>query len=85
MSETIDITRLFGEDVFDESTMRQRLPKEVFRKLKATMNTNRELDSSIAESVAAAMKDWAVERGATHYTHWFQPMTNITARSEERV
>ncbi len=74
---------MFGEDVFDESTMRQRLPKEVFKKLKATMNTNKELDGSIAESVAAAMKDWAVERGATHYTHWFQPMTNITAEKHD--
>jgi len=83
MNDTIDVSRIFGEDVFDESTMRQRLPKEVFKKLKATMNTNRELDSSIAESVAAAMKDWAVERGATHYTHWFQPMTNITAEKHD--
>ena len=83
MSERKDVTRLFGEDVFDESTMRQRLPKEVFKKLKATMNTNKELDSSIAESVAAAMKDWAVEKGATHYTHWFQPMTNITAEKHD--
>ena len=82
MNET-DITRVFGEDVFDESTMRQRLPKEVFRKLKATMSSNRGLDSSIAESVAAAMKDWAVEKGATHYTHWFQPMTNITAEKHD--
>ncbi len=83
LNENIDVSRLFGEDVFDESTMRQRLPKEVFRKLKATMNSNKELDSSIAESVAAAMKDWAVEKGATHYTHWFQPMTNITAEKHD--
>ncbi len=83
MIEKIDVSKEFGEDVFDESTMRQRLPKEVFRKLKATMNSNKELDSSIAESVAAAMKDWAVEKGATHYTHWFQPMTNITAEKHD--
>ena len=83
LNENIDVSRVFGEDVFDESTMRQRLPKEVFKKLKATMNSNRELDSSIAESVAAAMKDWAVEKGATHYTHWFQPMTNITAEKHD--
>ena len=83
MNEKTDVARIFGDDVFDESTMRQRLPKEVFRKLKATMNSNRELDSSIAESVAAAMKDWAVEKGATHYTHWFQPMTNITAEKHD--
>lgn len=83
MSDIIDVSRIFGEDVFDESTMRQRLPKEVFKKLKATMNSNKELDSSIAESVAAAMKDWAVEKGATHFTHWFQPMTNITAEKHD--
>ena len=83
MNETYDVSRVFGEDVFDEHTMRQRLPKEVFKKLKATMNSGRELDSSIAESVAAAMKDWAVEKGATHYTHWFQPMTNITAEKHD--
>ncbi len=83
MSENYDVSRIFGEDVFDEHTMRQRLPKEVFKKLKATMNSGRELDSSIAESVAAAMKDWAVEKGATHYTHWFQPMTNITAEKHD--
>ncbi len=83
MSDTTEVSRIFGTDVFDESTMRQRLPKEVFKKLKATMNSGRELDSSIAESVAAAMKDWAVEKGATHYTHWFQPMTNITAEKHD--
>ncbi|MBP5605549.1 MAG: glutamine synthetase III, partial [Ruminiclostridium sp.] len=83
MSDTTEVSRIFGSDVFDESTMRQRLPKDVFKKLKATMNSGRELDSSIAESVAAAMKDWAVEKGATHYTHWFQPMTNITAEKHD--
>ena len=83
MNENYDVSRIFGEDVFDEHTMRQRLPKEVFKKLKATMNSGRELDGSIAESVAAAMKDWAVEKGATHYTHWFQPMTNITAEKHD--
>ena len=83
MSEIIDVSRIFGEDVFNESTMRKRLPKEVFKKLKETMNTGRELDSSIAESVATAMKDWAIEKGATHYTHWFQPMTGITAEKHD--
>ncbi|MGN0656364.1 MAG: glutamine synthetase III [Ruminiclostridium sp.] len=83
MSEKIDVTREFGVDAFNESTMRQRLPKDVFKKLKATMNAGKELDSSIAESVAAAMKDWAIEKGATHYTHWFQPMTGITAEKHD--
>ncbi len=83
MSEIIDVSRIFGEDVFNESTMRKRLPKDVFKKLKETMNTGRELDSTIAESVATAMKDWAIEKGATHYTHWFQPMTGITAEKHD--
>lgn len=83
MAEIIDVTRIFGEDVFNESTMHKRLPKEVFKKLKETMNTGRELDGTIAESVATAMKDWAIEKGATHYTHWFQPMTGITAEKHD--
>ncbi|MBO5266218.1 MAG: glutamine synthetase III [Ruminiclostridium sp.] len=83
MAEVIDVSRIFGEDVFNESTMRKRLPKDVFKKLKETMNTGRELDGSIAESVATAMKDWAIEKGATHYTHWFQPMTGITAEKHD--
>ena len=83
MTEVIDVSRIFGEDVFNESTMRKRLPKEVFKKLKETMNTGSELDGSIAESVATAMKDWAIEKGATHYTHWFQPMTGINAEKHD--
>ncbi len=83
MAEVIDVSKIFGEDVFNESTMRKRLPKEVFKKLKETMNTGRELDGTIAESVATAMKDWAIEKGATHYTHWFQPMTGITAEKHD--
>ena len=83
MTEVIDVSRIFGEDVFNESTMRKRLPKEVFKKLKETMNTGSELDGTIAESVATAMKDWAIEKGATHYTHWFQPMTGITAEKHD--
>ncbi len=83
MSEKNDMTQFFGEDVFNISTMRNRLPKDVFKKLKATMNAGKELDESIAESVATAMKDWAIEKGATHYTHWFQPMTGVTAEKHD--
>ncbi|MCM1334335.1 MAG: glutamine synthetase III [Bacteroides sp.] len=83
MAERYDVTQIFGEDVFDVSTMRNRLPKDVFKKLKATMNAGKELDESIAESVATAMKDWAIEKGATHYTHWFQPMTGVTAEKHD--
>ncbi len=83
MSERNDMTQFFGEDVFNISTMRNRLPKDVFKKLKATMNAGKELDESIAENVATAMKDWAIEKGATHYTHWFQPMTGVTAEKHD--
>ena len=76
-------TELFGSMVFDENTMRQRLPKETFRQLQRTMKNGRSLDINIATVVANAMKDWAVEKGATHYTHWFQPMTGITAEKHD--
>ena len=73
MSERINISEVFGKNVFNESVMRERLPKSVFKKLKQTIENGAELDPSIADVVAHAMKDWAIERGATHYTHWFQP------------
>jgi glutamine synthetase len=69
----------FGELVFDDTTMRSRLPRETYEALKRTINQGRSLDINVANVVANAMKNWAVERGATHYTHWFQPMTGITA------
>ena len=73
------ITALFGAHLFDEVSMRERLPKETFESLKRTMETGCELDSGVAAVVANAMKDWAIEQGATHFTHWFQPMTGTTA------
>lgn len=75
----MDITALFGCKVFNDAVMRQRLPKRVYDSLKHTNREGAELDPAIAEVVAGAMKDWATQNGATHYTHWFQPMTNITA------
>lgn len=78
-----DVVGQFGIDVFNEETMQQRLPKNVFKALKKTMTEGKELDSSIADIVANAMKDWAIEKGATHYTHWFQPMTGITAEKHD--
>ncbi|MBE5961555.1 MAG: glutamine synthetase III, partial [Lachnospiraceae bacterium] len=63
------LTDIFGMDVFDESTMKERLPKETFKALKKTIENGEDLDSSVATVVANAMKDWAIERGATHYTH----------------
>lgn len=74
---------LFGEYVFDESVMRERLSKVTFKTLKATISAGAVLDSSIADEVASAMKEWAVEKGATHFTHWFQPMTGITAEKHD--
>lgn len=75
----MNITTLFGCKVFNDSVMRQRLPKRVYDSLKSTNREGAPLDPQLAEAVAGAMKDWATQNGATHYTHWFQPMTNITA------
>ncbi len=74
---------LFGSAVFNDATMRIRLPKNIYKQLKKTIDEGDALDSSIAETVAAAMKDWAMELGATHFTHWFQPLTGITAEKHE--
>ena len=74
---------LFGSSVFNDATMRARLPKNIYKQLKKTVDEGAALDSSIAETVAAAMKDWALELGATHFTHWFQPLTGITAEKHE--
>ena len=74
---------MFGQNVFNQSVMRERLPKAVYKNLKKTIDEGLPLDSSIADVVATAMKEWAVERGATHFTHWFQPMTGITAEKHD--
>ncbi|WP_226377640.1 glutamine synthetase III family protein [Citrifermentans bremense] len=74
---------MFGQNVFNQSVMRDRLPKGVFKNLKKTIDEGLPLDPSIADVVASAMKEWAVERGATHFTHWFQPMTGITAEKHD--
>ena len=79
MSERIDVTEIFGKNVFNDSAMREKLPKSVYKKLKQTIEDGAELDPSIADVVAHGIKDWAIERGATHYSHWFQPMTGVTA------
>ncbi len=73
------ITDVFGINVFNDSVMKQRLPKDTYKALKRTIEEGAELTLGIAEVVANAMKDWAIEKGATHYTHWFQPMTGMTA------
>jgi len=77
------VTEIFGSMVFNDSVMRERLPKDVFRQVQRSMNEGKRLDSAAAAVVANAMKDWAIEKGATHFTHWFQPMTGITAEKHD--
>ena len=78
-----DFLKTFSCDVFTDEEMCSRLPKDVYRKLKKTIESGSELDPSIADTVANAMKEWALERGATHYTHWFQPLTGVTAEKHD--
>ena len=77
------LEKIYGKDVFSEQVMKARLPKEVFNHLMETTKRGERLDASIADVVASAMKDWAIERGATHYTHWFQPLTGLTAEKHD--
>ena len=77
------VPEIFGCMVFNEDVMRERLPKEVYKSLARTIARGTTIDPTIADVVANAMKDWAIEKGATHYTHWFQPMTGITAEKHE--
>lgn len=77
------VNEIFGCNVFNEVVMQERLPKNVYKALRKTMAEGKEIDASIADVVASAMKDWALEKGATHYTHWFQPMTGITAEKHD--
>ena len=79
----MDITKIYGTMAFTDAVMSERLPRDVYESLKLTQRMGTELDSSIAGAVAAAMRDWAIENGATHYTHWFQPMNNVTAGKHE--
>ena len=83
MSETVNVAEIFGKNVFNEAVMKERLPKSVFKKLKKTIEDGAELDPTIAEVVAQAMKEWAIEHGATHYSHWFQPLTGVTAEKHD--
>ncbi len=80
---TKNIPAMFGCMVFNDEVMRERLPKEVYKSLTKTIATGRTIDASIADVVANAMKDWAIEKGATHYTHWFQPLTGVTAEKHD--
>ncbi|MBP1749340.1 MAG: glutamine synthetase [Deltaproteobacteria bacterium] len=81
--EMMELTEVFGSNVFNDKVMKQRLPKEVYRALRKTIEEGIPLRADIADVVANAMKDWAIEKGATHYTHWFQPLTGITAEKHD--
>ncbi|MDE6203870.1 MAG: glutamine synthetase III [Lachnospiraceae bacterium] len=83
MSEVINVEEIFASKVFTRSTMRERLPKNVYKEVIRVMDNGGELSPATADVVAKAMKDWAVENGATHYTHWFQPLTGITAEKHD--
>ncbi len=83
MGEYFNVADIFGEDVFTERVMRERLPKKVYRALKQTIEEGKELDLETADVIASVMKDWAIEKGATHYSHWFQPLTGVTAEKHD--
>ncbi|HEX8085613.1 MAG TPA: glutamine synthetase III [Solirubrobacteraceae bacterium] len=84
---TVDLTvpgnQVYGSNVFSSAEQRQRLPKDVYKRLQQTLEQGQPLDESLADAVAAAMKDWALENGATHFTHWFQPLTGLTAEKHD--
>ena len=77
------ISDSFASAVFSDKVMRERLPVDAYEALKKTIESGRPLDASVANKVAAAMRDWALENGATHFTHWFQPLTGITAEKHD--
>ncbi len=77
------VSEIFGSMVFNDDVMRERLPREVYKSLSKTIATGKTIDKTVADVVANAMKDWAIEKGATHYTHWFQPLTGVTAEKHD--
>ena len=77
------VTEIFGSMVFNDSVMEALLPKQTYKALQSTIKQGKRLDAELASVVANAMKDWAIEKGATHYTHWFQPMTGVTAEKHD--
>ena len=83
MEECFNVADIYGEDVFSDSVMRDRLPKNVYRELHRAMDEGGELNPLVADEIAEAMKQWAIEKGATHYTHWFQPLTGTTAEKHD--
>ena len=83
MSENLNIPEIYGISVFGDAQMRARLPKAIYKSLRRSMVTGEELDPVVADATATAMKEWAIEKGATHYTHWFQPLTGTTAEKHD--
>ncbi len=83
MCKQINVTEIFGENVFSDKVMQERLPKKIYKELRKTIDEGKELDPSVADVVAEAMKNWAVDKGATHYTHIFQPLTGVTAEKHD--
>ena len=83
MDNVLNVPAVFGCDVFNEATMKERLPEKVFPAWKYCVTTGSQLPLDVANEIAEAMKLWAIEKGATHYTHWFQPMTGITAEKHD--
>ena len=78
-----DITEIFGSLVFNDCVMKEKLPEDTYKNLKNTVDNGEPLSTETANVVANAMKDWAIEKGATHFTHWFQPMTEVTAEKHD--
>ena len=78
-----ELPAIFGSQVFNDRVMKQRLPKDIYNLLKKCIAENKALDIEVANAVANAMKDWAIEHGVTHFTHWFQPLTGITAEKHD--
>ncbi len=82
-AELVNVADIFGENVFNDTVMQERLPKKVYKNLKKTIEEGKELDPETADVIAHEMKEWAIEKGATHYTHWFQPLTGVTAEKHD--
>ena len=82
-TELINVSEIFGENVFNDTVMQERLPKKVYKNLRKTIEEGKDLDLETADVIAHEMKEWAIEKGATHYTHWFLPLTGVTAEKHD--
>ena len=82
-TEMFNVADIFGENVFNDTVMQERLPKKVYKNLRKTIEEGKDLDLETADVIAHEMKEWAIEKGATHYTHWFLPLTGVTAEKHD--